>query len=138
MVSRYLALVVVMFLIGGWPVVMGSQWLQIKQQQQAAPSCPTIYTDLRPCIPYLTGNGDPSRECCSGVKALELYSNQKSSRVAICECLKSYASLVPRLDLSIASNLPKMCKVNVKLPDLSLDIDCSKGLMLTAKIMRWR
>ncbi|CAN1180266.1 Non-specific lipid-transfer protein 11 [Linum perenne] len=126
--SRYLAVVVVMFLVGGWPVVMGSGWLQKQQQErQTAPSCPTIYTNLRPCIPYFTGNGGPSRECCSGVRSLQPYSNQKADRVAICQCLKSMANLVPGLDLDVASNLPNQCRVNVKLPRLSLDIDCSQA-----------
>ncbi|CAN0908818.1 Non-specific lipid-transfer protein 11 [Linum grandiflorum] len=122
---RYLTVVVVaIFLVVGGEAVTGAR----RRLLQLAPSCPAVYADLRPCIPYLsTGNGKPSSECCSGVSQLQPYSTQKTDRVAICQCLKSLGSLVPGLDLSVASKLPKKCKVNVKLPKLSLNIDCSKA-----------
>ncbi|CAL1386517.1 unnamed protein product [Linum trigynum] len=95
--------------------------------EPAPPACSTVYDELQPCIPYFTGRGDPAKDCCSGVKALQPYSKAKSNRVAICQCLKSMVNLVPGVDLSAASKLPKKCNVNVKLPKLSLDIDCSKA-----------
>ncbi|CAI0408688.1 unnamed protein product [Linum tenue] len=110
-------------------VILAASGTGVMGADEPAPPlpCSTVYDELQACIPYLSGRGDPSKECCGGVKAMQPYSNAKSSRSAICQCLKSMASLVPGVDLSAASKLPKKCNVNVKLPELSLDIDCSKA-----------
>ncbi|CAM8995932.1 unnamed protein product [Rhodiola kirilowii] len=93
----------------------------------APPACQTVLEDLTPCIAFLTADDrSPSSGCCSGVRAMTPYSIRQGDRSAVCECLKIYASSLGRVDMSQVAQIPKMCGVDVKLPNITPDIDCSK------------
>ncbi|CAN0840975.1 Non-specific lipid-transfer protein 3 [Linum grandiflorum] len=128
--SRYLAAVFLAIII---LVANNGGGVAAQAPKRAAPPCSSVYAALQPCISYLTGSGEitegeqPSEECCSGVKALQPFSVSKPDRVSMCECFKSLVGSVPQVDLALASKLPGNCKVNVQLPKLSMDFDCSKA-----------
>ncbi|KAJ4711893.1 Non-specific lipid-transfer protein, partial [Melia azedarach] len=86
----------------------------------APPDCNSVLVQLNPCVPYLSKNeAKPQDACCSGVKNLKQYSNDKVSRQAICRCLETVAPMYGQIDYSLISALPRQCSVAVKLPAVS-------------------
>uniref|UniRef100_A0A7N0UT94 Non-specific lipid-transfer protein n=1 Tax=Kalanchoe fedtschenkoi TaxID=63787 RepID=A0A7N0UT94_KALFE len=91
------------------------------------PPCETVLQDLTPCLTFLAANEQsPSTGCCSGVRTLAPYSQKQADRTTVCECLKSYAPSLGPIDMSLIAQIPKKCSVDVNLPNISSDIDCSK------------
>lgn len=101
--------------------------ITISDSSDSLPSCDGIISELTPCISYLIGSQDnPSDTCCNGVRNVAKFSNSKSDRKAICQCLKNYALSHSGIDFSLVSTLPGKCQVNVKLPPISITFDCDK------------
>nr|ABI26087.1 lipid transfer protein precursor [Ginkgo biloba] len=91
----------------------------------AAPGCDTVDTDLAPCISYLqTGTGNPTVQCCSGVKTLAGTAQTTEDRKAICECIKTAAIRVKPVANAVKS-LPGLCSVTLPFP-ISIATDCNK------------
>ncbi|CAL5211160.1 unnamed protein product [Lathyrus oleraceus] len=82
---------------------------------EAAFSCATVMTDLRPCLTYLeaANNASPSPPCCAGVKNLQAAAPTVADRQAACNCLKSTAGAISNLNANNAAALPGKCGVNI-------------------------
>ena len=85
--------------------------LMTARQAQAAISCGQVTGALAPCLSYLTGTGDASPQCCSGVKRLQSMASTQADRRAACNCVKSAASRYSNLKPDRASSLPSKCGV---------------------------
>ncbi|KAF8412123.1 hypothetical protein HHK36_000079 [Tetracentron sinense] len=101
--------------------------LLVSGSAMGAPSCMVVMQNLTPCLAYLRGSGSgPSKACCNGVTAVGKVSKGKGDRQAICMCLKNVAFSFGNIDTSRISSLPKKCRVQIQLPPISANIDCSK------------
>ncbi|KAK9273469.1 hypothetical protein L1049_018279 [Liquidambar formosana] len=54
-------------------------------------TCGQVDSCLAPCIPYLTGGGEPVPACCDGVKNLKAMTPTTEDRRAACTCVKEAA-----------------------------------------------
>ncbi|MCE0481806.1 tyrosine protein phosphatase [Datura stramonium] len=86
-------------------------------------TCGQVTAYLASCVPYLR-NG-PLGGCCGGVKSLANAARTTPDRKAACNCLKSAAAAIPRLNLSKAAAIPASCGVNIPYK-ISPSTDCSK------------
>nr|A0AT31.1 RecName: Full=Non-specific lipid-transfer protein 5; Short=LTP5; Flags: Precursor [Lens culinaris]AAX35809.1 lipid transfer protein 5 precursor [Lens culinaris subsp. culinaris] len=80
---------------------------------EGAISCGAVTGDLSPCLTYLTGGPGPSPQCCGGVKKLLAAANTTPDRQAACNCMKSAASSITKLNTNNAAALPGKCGVNI-------------------------
>ncbi|CAN6468059.1 unnamed protein product [Victoria cruziana] len=93
----------------------------------AATSCNSVYSQLMPCMGYVTGGGilPPSGSCCSGIKSLKSGLKQAADRQAACRCLKDLGSrYAGAVDFNVVKNLPGKCGVSLPYK-ISPSIDCS-------------
>lgn len=86
-------------------------------------SCFAAIPYLAPCLPYLTGFGQPSSYCCVGATTLAQRADTTQNRRDLCGCLKK-ASAQFNVNADKAKQLPQLC--NISLP-FSFDpsIDCN-------------
>lgn len=91
----------------------------------AVPPCETMVQELTPCQPYLTDTAaSPTDDCCNGAKNIATYIVTQRDRTDVCECLKPTA--VARADDPFRiSALPGVCGVQIPLPPVTADTDCS-------------
>lgn len=87
-------------------------------------TCSEIQSTVMPCAEYLTGGGEPSESCCSGIKALANSLQSQGDRQAACNCMKSAANSYG-IQPDAASNLPGKCGVSVGVA-IGPDTDCSQ------------
>ncbi|XP_058766734.1 non-specific lipid-transfer protein 6-like [Vicia villosa] len=80
---------------------------------EAAVSCGTVTADLGPCLTYLTGGPGPSPQCCGGVKKLLAAATTVPDKQAACNCLKSAAGSISKLNTNNAAALPGKCGVSI-------------------------
>ncbi|XP_059654204.1 non-specific lipid-transfer protein-like [Cornus florida] len=90
-----------------------------------APSCPTVVNKLTPCLTYIKGGTNPSKNCCKGAKDLNDLAKAKPDRVAICNCIKQILPAIGSYDPSRIASLPKKCNLSINLPPIDKNYDCS-------------
>ncbi|KAI4356122.1 hypothetical protein L6164_000169 [Bauhinia variegata] len=90
----------------------------------AAISCSTITRGLAPCLSYLKGSGVLTANCCGGVKALVAAARTTQDKQAACNCLKSTAAKLGKLNEPNAASLPAKCGVNIPYK-ISTSINCA-------------
>lgn len=98
--------------------------LLVSKSAVSVPSCGDVVKDLAPCLSYLQGK-DPTPQCCAGVKSLKDLTKTKDDRVVSCNCAKEALSKF-QYDPSIIPLLPKKCGVDLNLPPIDKNFDCSK------------
>ncbi|KAL3829752.1 hypothetical protein ACJIZ3_018554 [Penstemon smallii] len=100
--------------------------LIISKSALSVPSCGEVVSDLAPCLRFLRGKETkPRARCCSGVKELKGLAKTKADRVAICNCGKKAGSNF-EIDSKKVTILPKKCGVDIKMPAIGKNFDCSK------------
>ncbi|KAI5391453.1 non-specific lipid-transfer protein 1 precursor [Lathyrus oleraceus] len=87
----------------------------IAPMAEAALSCGTVSADMAPCVTYLQApnNASPPPPCCAGVKKLLAAATTTPDRQAACNCLKSAAGSIPKLNTNNAAALPGKCGVSI-------------------------
>ncbi|OWM67007.1 hypothetical protein CDL15_Pgr000459 [Punica granatum] len=76
-------------------------------------------------MPYLVNEGgNPSSDCCNGVRKLQSLTPSTGERRAACQCMKQEAGKVHNIKPGSASNLPGKCGVQVPVP-IRGDVDCN-------------
>ncbi|GLJ47363.1 hypothetical protein SUGI_0999670 [Cryptomeria japonica] len=97
----------------------------ISGRVNAAISCSTVISDLRPCLSYVTGSAaKPSDACCSGVRSLNDAATTTADRQTACGCFKTISGIVPGFSWDRAGKLAAQCGVNVGFP-ITPSVDCS-------------
>ncbi|KAK9743152.1 hypothetical protein RND81_03G220600 [Saponaria officinalis] len=93
----------------------------------SAPSCSEVIPKVTFCLPYISGaSPSPTDACCTGIKTVASLVKAKDDAVLVCNCLKD--KLVDlQYEPGLIANLPEKCSVNIKLPAISKDTDCSKA-----------
>ena len=87
--------------------------------------CNQVASALGQCTSYvLTGEGNPTVECCSGIKSLNSMATTDVEHQVVCKCLRNLVK-VTAVNASVAAGLPGKCGVIVPFA-LSTTIDCSK------------
>ncbi|KAL2330614.1 hypothetical protein Fmac_018195 [Flemingia macrophylla] len=96
-----LAMVVVlcMAMVGGRAVVEGV-------------TCAEVIQNLTPCLNYLMQGGEPSPNCCGGVRSTLGAAASTADKQTVCNCLKDAANRFAIND-NYAQALPSLCNVNV-------------------------
>ncbi|XP_074576047.1 non-specific lipid-transfer protein 1-like [Curcuma longa] len=95
-------------------------------QVNAAVTCGQVASDLRPCIPYVTGQVSATPPaCCNGVRSLNSGAQTTADRRAACNCIRSQASGISGLQPGRLSGLPGSCGVHLPFP-ISASTDCSR------------
>ncbi|KAH9316287.1 hypothetical protein KI387_024914, partial [Taxus chinensis] len=91
-----------------------------------AQNCNTAVRAIAPCIGFLQTNGlgQPSAQCCSGVKRLAGSATSSPARRQICNCLKTQINRFPRVTNTAVSNLPTKCKAGLGFR-ISKNINCN-------------
>ncbi|XWS35893.1 hypothetical protein CRYUN_Cryun20dG0035900 [Craigia yunnanensis] len=95
----------------------------------AAPSCPDVTKAVAPCLDFVKGKnaGDnPPPACCAGSKQLENQAKTKSDQQKVCECLKGVLPNIGPYDPSRLTQIGKKCGVNIYIPPITGNTDCSK------------
>ncbi|KAI3444423.1 hypothetical protein Pfo_001088 [Paulownia fortunei] len=105
--------------------------LLISKSADSVPSCGEVVKDLSPCLSYLQGK-DPTPQCCSGVKGLKTIAKTKADRVATCNCGKQALSKF-NYDPKRLPLLPKKCGVDLNMPAIDKNFDCSNEPTKTEK-----
>ncbi|KAL8517055.1 hypothetical protein ACS0TY_015331 [Phlomoides rotata] len=77
---------------------------------EAAISCNTVITTLRPCVPYVLNRG-PLGNCCRAVRSLNNAARTTPDRQAVCKCLKLLAGSCT--NLGKAAGLRRQCGINI-------------------------
>ncbi|XP_052195676.1 non-specific lipid-transfer protein 1-like [Diospyros lotus] len=96
----------------------------VARPADAAIDCGQVQSGLSPCIPYLTGGGNPAGSCCQGVRHLASMVTSKEDRRAACQCAKDAANSFQNIKDDAAAQLPGKCGVQLNVP-ISRTIDCS-------------
>nr|AWN82508.1 cyclic nucleotide-gated channel 7 [Nicotiana tabacum] len=91
----------------------------------APPSCPTVTTQLAPCLSYIQGGGDPSVPCCTGINNIYELAKTKEDRVAICNCLKTAFTHAGNVNPTLVAQLPKKCGISFNMPPIDKNYDCN-------------
>ena len=79
-------------------------------------SCGQVDVALAPCVPYLTGGGNPVPKCCDGVKDIKWMASSNIDKRAACNCVKAAANRYPSLKNDAAEALPTKCGVEIDIP----------------------
>ncbi|KAL2893224.1 putative non-specific lipid-transfer protein 2 [Bienertia sinuspersici] len=95
------------------------------QAPEPAP-CATVIVNVSPCLSYiLKTSSSPSDSCCGGIKNVALMASSHENMVGVCNCLKTNLAGF-KYDPALVAELPQKCSVNLSLPPISKDTDCSK------------
>ncbi|KAF3447968.1 hypothetical protein FNV43_RR08675 [Rhamnella rubrinervis] len=87
--------------------------------------CSQIKSQLAPCIIFLVNGGNPTTQCCAGVRNVVSASKTTPDRQSACNCLKSTAAGVKGININNAASLPGKCKVNIPYK-ISPSTNCAK------------
>lgn len=103
----------------------------IAPMAEAALSCGTVSGDLVPCLTYLQApnNASPPPSCCAGVKKLLGAATTTPDRQAACNCLKSAAGSISKLNTNNAAALPGKCGVSIPYK-ISTSTNCNTYVLL--------
>ncbi|XP_004514554.1 non-specific lipid-transfer protein 1-like [Cicer arietinum] len=82
-------------------------------QTGGALTCGQISNNLVPCVGYLQYGGLISKRCCDGVKSIANDATTTPARRFTCNCLKSAAAAVKKINPNNAQLLPGKCGVNI-------------------------
>lgn len=93
---------------------------------EAAINCSQVSGALAPCVSFLTQGGNPTPQCCTGLKNLVNMASTQQDRRAACNCVKSAAARYP-IKQDAASNLPGRCGVSMNIP-ISPNTNCNTYL----------
>ncbi|KAG6493040.1 hypothetical protein ZIOFF_048014 [Zingiber officinale] len=97
-------------------------------QADAVVTCGQVASNLRPCIPYVTGKVSAlPPPCCNGVRSLNSAAQTTADRRAACSCIRSQASGISGLQPGRLSGLPGSCGVHLPFP-VSTSTDCSRSV----------
>ncbi|KAA8515854.1 hypothetical protein F0562_019033 [Nyssa sinensis] len=102
-------------------VVLAMIQFMVKPGQ--AISCGQVDASLAPCVPYLTGGGNPAPACCDGVKNIKGMAATTADRRAACNCVKDAANRYSNLKDDAAQALPAKCGVQMNIP-ISKSTNC--------------
>ncbi|KAG6504153.1 non-specific lipid-transfer protein 1-like [Zingiber officinale] len=95
-------------------------------QADAAVTCSQVASNLRSCIPYVTGRvAELPSACCDGVRTLNSAARSTADRRATCNCIRSQASGINGIQTGRLSGIPSSCGVQVPYP-ISASTDCSR------------
>lgn len=88
-------------------------------------SCSEAIVLLVPCVPFLTGLGQPtpSTSCCEGAQNLNQKADTTQVRRDVCECLKG-ASMKFGVNSDRTKQLPQLCNISLSFT-LDPNIDCN-------------
>ncbi|GFY92718.1 hypothetical protein Acr_08g0011140 [Actinidia rufa] len=90
--------------------------IQLMVEPGSAISCGQVDAALAPCMPYLTGGGNPAPKCCDGVKNIKGMASSTADKRAACNCVKAAANRYPSLKDDAAQALPNKCGVEMNIP----------------------
>nr|ABK41612.1 lipid transfer protein [Lilium longiflorum] len=90
----------------------------------AAITCQQVTVAVTPCIGYARTGGTMPPDCCNGVRNLNSAAKNTPDRQQACICLKQMSS-IPGINMSIVSEIPAKCNVNIGYP-IAMSTDCSK------------
>ncbi|BAT97572.1 hypothetical protein VIGAN_09105600 [Vigna angularis var. angularis] len=77
-------------------------------------TCGQVARAISPCLGYLRGPGGvPPPQCCEGVRSLNTAARTTADRRTACNCLKSSAGSISRLNFNTAASLPGRCRVRI-------------------------
>ncbi|GAB4861600.1 hypothetical protein Ancab_036793 [Ancistrocladus abbreviatus] len=95
----------------------------------AVPSCQQMAPELSSCVLFITDKSPaPSEDCCHGVKDIAAKVKTQADRQAVCECIKSLLYKMHNYNSSHIAELPGKCRVNIKVPPINQNTDCSKDV----------
>lgn len=97
----------------------------LAMQPALAVTCGQVETSLAPCMPYLTGGGNPAAACCNGVQNLKALTPTTTDRRDACRCVKAAASKFQNIKEDAASALPNKCGVQIGIP-ISMNTNCDQ------------
>ncbi|GLJ10502.1 hypothetical protein SUGI_0129470 [Cryptomeria japonica] len=91
-----------------------------------AVDCNSVVGAVIPCYSFLqtNGMGQPSAQCCSGVKKLATMGKTSAVKRQICSCLKPKIASSPALNNNALNNLPIKCNAGVGFK-ISKNINCN-------------
>ncbi|XVE77270.1 hypothetical protein DITRI_Ditri13aG0048800 [Diplodiscus trichospermus] len=94
----------------------------------AAPACVDVTKAVTPCLEFVRGKdgADPPPACCSGANYLAGQAKTKDDKQAICECLKGVLPNIGPYDPSRVPLIAKKCGVDIEIPPITAETDCSK------------
>lgn len=93
---------------------------------EAAVTCQQVSSCMSPCIAYLiSGSGNPTNDCCNGVRNLQAMTPTTPDRRAACDCLKEAAGRNPNIKDDAAASLPTKCGVQISIP-ISRTVNCNE------------
>ncbi|XP_057466661.1 non-specific lipid-transfer protein 1-like [Actinidia eriantha] len=97
-------------------VVVVLAMVQLMVEPGQAITCGQVDAALAPCVPYLTGGGNPAPKCCDGVKDIKGMASSTVDKRATCNCVKAAANRYPSLKDDAAEALPTKCGVQMDIP----------------------
>ncbi|XP_059658912.1 non-specific lipid-transfer protein 1-like [Cornus florida] len=99
--------------------------IQLMAEPGQAISCGQVDASLAPCVPYLTSGGNPTPECCNGVKSIKGMAATPTDKQTACKCVKDAANRYANLKDDAAQALPAKCNVQMDIP-ISRTTNCNK------------
>ncbi|KAA8515855.1 hypothetical protein F0562_019034 [Nyssa sinensis] len=105
------------------PVIVVLAMIQFMANPGQAITCGQVDASLAPCVPYLTGGGNPAPACCDGVKNMKGMAATTADRRAACNCVKETANHYANLKDDAAQALPAKCGVQMNIP-ISRSTNC--------------
>ncbi|KAL5572096.1 hypothetical protein UlMin_021693 [Ulmus minor] len=121
--------------VGTFLVLSGSILLAWAESSAPAPAppagaitCSMIVQEMTPCLNFITKKEDkPSAACCQGAKQLNEQNKEQKDRQTTCGCLKTALQNIQEADPERINQLPQQCGLQVQLPKIDRDIDCSQN-----------
>ncbi|KAJ1402465.1 Plant lipid transfer protein/Par allergen [Sesbania bispinosa] len=92
---------------------------------EAAITCGSVTQSVAPCLSFLVNGGSASQGCCTGVRNILGAATTTADRQAVCNCLKSAAGAVSRINDKYVQALPAQCNVNIPFK-ISTSTNCAK------------
>ena len=94
--------------------------------EAAVTSCQWVQSSVSPCLPFLTAppKGQPTPQCCTGVRNLNSASSTTADKKMACGCLKAAAHSVKNLNTQSVKVLPQKCNVRLSYV-ISPTMDCN-------------
>nr|KYP37234.1 Non-specific lipid-transfer protein [Cajanus cajan] len=88
-------------------------------------TCGQVQSSLAPCLGYLQNGGVVPPRCCSGVRSIVNTARTTADRRLACNCLKSAAAAIRRLNPTNAQTLPGKCGVSIPYK-ISTSTNCAR------------
>ncbi|XP_004513713.2 non-specific lipid-transfer protein A-like [Cicer arietinum] len=106
-------------------MVLGLQVTTLDARQIDDISCSKAIVSLEPCLPFLTGLGQPTptTSCCEGAQNLNQKADTTPVRCDVCECLKG-AAIKFGVNSDKTKQLPQLCNISLSF-SFDPSIDCN-------------